>query len=465
MQHHSPTTLRRFAAACLIAGSLTVVACVGGFSGEVGDWWDGRGPVVPHATFPGDCALCHTAEDWHTLRADFAYDHQAETGVALNGAHSEAQCLRCHNDRGPVHTFSSQGCAGCHGDVHGGRLGDRCLDCHSEQDWQPSGQLAEHARTRFPLFGAHAAATCDRCHEGIGAGVFDPLSTECINCHQSDLVAAVSPDHQAEGWTQSCEECHRATTWSEEGFIHGFFPLTGGHATRCEDCHASNDFSPLPSDCAQCHLELFAQPDDPDHVALELPQDCERCHENVAWAPAGFDHSWVTRACADCHLDEFFTVQEPNHTLWGYSQNCEDCHNTEVWGQAAFDHAAQADGCEQCHLQDYLGTEDPKHQLWGYPRTCELCHHQFTSFPPADHRHEGVVDGCVGCHWQDYLTATEPDHAGLGFPLECQFCHIPDITWEIGAPGRDGRDFRRIQRPPVEGRAPAKGRRGGKVVD
>src|SRR5690348_14958411 len=59
-------------------------------------WNARRGPVVPHDTFPRDCSLCHTGSTWNSIRADFTFDHGKETGVVLEGAHAQAECLRCH---------------------------------------------------------------------------------------------------------------------------------------------------------------------------------------------------------------------------------------------------------------------------------------------------------------------------------------------------------------------------------
>ena len=68
--------------------------------------------MLPHDTFPADCKLCHMGQGWNTLTDDFAFDHEKETGVPLVGAHDQARCLLCHNDRGPVELFASKGCAG-----------------------------------------------------------------------------------------------------------------------------------------------------------------------------------------------------------------------------------------------------------------------------------------------------------------------------------------------------------------
>ena len=87
----------------LVASALLAAACVGGGvvghvadgdaawrdrQGAVSDWWNERGLVVPHETFPADCTLCHVRGSWTEMRDDFAFDHLAETGVALEGAHA-----------------------------------------------------------------------------------------------------------------------------------------------------------------------------------------------------------------------------------------------------------------------------------------------------------------------------------------------------------------------------------------
>ncbi|MEZ5977279.1 MAG: hypothetical protein R3F34_03575 [Planctomycetota bacterium] len=195
----------------------SLVACAlqrtGGL--EVHRWWAGLGPVVPHESFPEDCSLCHVGDTWNTLRADFEFDHEERTGVPLLGAHSAAQCLRCHNDRGPVQTFVQRGCAGCHEDVHQGHLGTNCSECHEQNTWRAVGQVERHSRTRFPLTGVHAVTSCQRCHPGVDSGRVAPTSTECVSCHLDNLNSAVVPDHFAFGWVNDCGRCHLPTTWQE----------------------------------------------------------------------------------------------------------------------------------------------------------------------------------------------------------------------------------------------------------
>lgn len=210
-------SLRTRLAAALVPLALLIAACTltGPDAVEQHLWWSGLGPVVPHESFPGDCSLCHQGTGWQTLRADFDFDHGAQTGVALEGAHRQASCLRCHNDRGPVATFARAGCGGCHEDVHMGQLGSDCERCHQQWTWRPEGQVALHNRTRFPLVGVHAVTACWRCHPGSEAGKFLPTDTECLTCHRDDLLRAVNPPHIALGYVDRCDRCHLPLTWDQ----------------------------------------------------------------------------------------------------------------------------------------------------------------------------------------------------------------------------------------------------------
>jgi len=211
---------RRRAVAIVAGLTFVIMACVvqGPGEGERHRWWAGLGPVLPHDSFPADCSLCHVGQEWNTLNPEFEFDHEAETGYALVGAHQRAQCLRCHNDRGPVAMFAKQGCVGCHEDFHYGELSQDCTNCHNQRTWWPQAQVEKHNRTRFPLTGAHVAVACHRCHPGAFVGNFLPTDTDCITCHNRDLQVAVNPPHIALGWVDGCDNCHPTTDWSHGKF-------------------------------------------------------------------------------------------------------------------------------------------------------------------------------------------------------------------------------------------------------
>ncbi|HED66380.1 MAG TPA: hypothetical protein ENJ09_12605 [Planctomycetes bacterium] len=208
-------TTGKSVAAALLGVTFLVVACAVQRPSDLAQhrWWRGLGPVLPHDSFPMECTTCHAGGDWGTLVEDFSFDHEQETGVALEGAHENAQCLRCHNDRGPVAAFAAVGCLGCHDDAHFGELGEDCEQCHDQRTWRPRGQIEMHARTRFPLVGVHAATSCRRCHVGAEVGNFVPTDTECLTCHRDDYARATN--HPGLGYVDRCDRCHLPTNWNQ----------------------------------------------------------------------------------------------------------------------------------------------------------------------------------------------------------------------------------------------------------
>ena len=439
---------------------LCALACAVGSLGrgvERQQWDDQRGPVVPHDTFPADCALCHEGSSWQRVREDFSFDHLAETGVALQGAHDEAECLRCHNDRGPVERFASRGCVGCHDDVHQGKLGKGCGDCHDADraTWEVREPIALHQKTRFPLVGAHVTTACFECHPGAQVGNFQRTDTRCTSCHQDDLLLATSPDHQAQGWVDDCQDCHIPTTWGGGGFNHAAFPLNGAHAAlACDACHAGGVFQGTPSACVACHQREYDATANPDHGLAGFPTTCETCHNTTAWQPATFDHSSfpLTGAhaqqscnachangvfegtpdeCVACHLDDYQNADDPDHEAKNFPTDCRLCHNTVDWGDASFSHQGVTQGCVQCHLKDYNGATDPNHAALGLPTTCEQCHTSTSDWNQATFSHRGIAQACAACHLADYNAATDPNHAAAGFPTTCETCH-DTVDWDNG---------------------------------
>jgi hypothetical protein len=308
-------------------------------------WNKQWGPLVPHRTFPGDCGICHVTDGWDVIREDFSFDHEAETGHALEGAHTTAACLRCHNDRGPVTAYLSRGCGGCHPDPHASALGLDCQNCHGQLDWTPTGLIAEHARTRFHLVAAHAVAPCESCHLQAAIGQYRGAPLQCEFCHQRNLARATSPNHTANGWTTNCERCHTPTGWAGSDFEHYFFPLTGAHATLdCGLCHTGGTFQGLSSDCYACHSADF--PRGPDHVPLNFPQNCEQCHNTTAWSPASFVHTFPLVG---------------NHNV-----NCDLCHT----GGTTTTFNCLGPGCHD----DQPETDDDHKDVSGYTYSSPACY-------------------------------------------------------------------------------------------
>lgn len=292
------------------------------------EWRESRGPVVPHDNFPADCTLCHAKGSWHEIRKDMVFDHEKETGVPMRGAHAQAQCLRCHNDRGAVGLFAKQGCSGCHQDIHRGRLGIKCTTCHSEDNWNPTGIYALHAQTRFPLTGIHVGVACFRCHPAAESGQFIGADPRCEACHRNDAVQAKAMDHVAGGMLTNCQQCHSQGTWS------GANPHTGNF-----------------SNCVRCHQATFDAQNlkDPGHAANGT--NCGACHNTQTWAGGVHTHIFNqfhhnNGTCTNCHTP-------PNYA--NFSCILGGCHpkpdtdaKHEPQNAPGYQYVSQS--CYQCHM-------------------------------------------------------------------------------------------------------------------
>lgn len=210
------------------------------------------------------CATCHSPASWKAI----TFDHDRSTRFALRGAHRRVPCAACHVR--PVASFKPpMSCVGCHQrkDVHRGALGRDCARCHSNDRWRPAAAF-NHARTRFPLTGAHTRLTCARCH---GDNSFRAAGTTCASCH-ADTV------HKGSfGSPAKCAACHNTAKWTGAAFDHNAtrFPLRGRHARLvCSACHVRPARTvKLSTSCVACH-----KADDPHEG--RFGNRCETCHTN-----------------------------------------------------------------------------------------------------------------------------------------------------------------------------------------
>jgi DnaJ-class molecular chaperone len=224
--------------------------------------------------FSQDCAPCHTATAWATAR----FNHDA-SGFPLTGAHRAATCTQCHGDG--VYTGKSTACVSCHQQDYNGTSNPNhgtsgfntdCTTCHTTVNW-----TFDHARTPFPLTGAHIAATCQQCH---GDGVYVGKPTTCVSCHQANYDATSNPIHSAAGFPTTCQTCHTTSTWAGATFNHTWFPMSHGGARQCSDCHTSStDYSVFS--CTVCHTQSQT---DSHHSGVRgyvyNSTNCYSCHRN-----------------------------------------------------------------------------------------------------------------------------------------------------------------------------------------
>ncbi len=290
-----------------------------------------RNPDHVQAGFPRDCTACHTMVSWSGAK----FDHAAQARFPLTGAHGVASCVQCH--LAGKFSGTARDCNGCHlvdferaanPDHKRGRFSTSCETCHNTSTWQ--GASFDHNLSRFPLTGAHAAASCAQCHAN---GRYTGTPAECFNCHRPAFEATRNPNHAAAGFPQDCAVCHTSVRWEGAAFDHNArtrFQLTGAHTgVACSQCHAGNRFAGTPQQCAGCHLADFQKTTNPNHAAAGFSQDCTICHTVTQWKGASFDHSRtrfpLTGAhagaeCARCHVNGQYT---------GLSSQCVSCHLTD----------------------------------------------------------------------------------------------------------------------------------------
>ena len=147
------------------------------------------------------CEACHDERGWSE---DVHFDHDLAR-FPLVGMHTIAACEACH----PTSRYreTPRDCIACHraDDVHEGRLGDACVECHSPEGWS-RWEFDHGARTRFVLDGAHEGLDCEGCHVRGGVDVPKPRM-ECVACHEKD-------DVHGGAFGPACQRCHDTSNFS-----------------------------------------------------------------------------------------------------------------------------------------------------------------------------------------------------------------------------------------------------------
>lgn len=282
-----------------------------------------------HGGSNGDqCDSCHSVEGWDQV--DF---NHADTEFPLIGKHDDIPCNACHVD-GLDAKETPKTCVACHAneDVHLGRNGEQCENCHNTVRWQKL--IFNHQKdTDFPLTGQHADLSCTQCHAG---SVHDPLPRDCASCHAAD-------DIHNDPEMQLCATCHNTNDWKViTKFDHDFtsFPLNGMHqVVPCHSCHIGNQFTSTETECASCHSG------DDIHQG-SVGSSCDQCHTPNAWDIWQFNHDehvgyaltgkHDNLSCDSCHA----LGSEPGDT----SSVCGSCHGDQDIHNGRF-----GEHCGRCH--------------------------------------------------------------------------------------------------------------------
>lgn len=422
------------------------------------------------------CKHCHT--DHKGRRFDIVlldpetFDH-GQTDFALEGAHVNAACARCHVPGAAFRQARSR-CIDCHrpDDPHRGRLGGECHTCHEPARWLKLKPF-DHDATRFPLTGGHTKVACKSCH---GGEIYAGLGRRCVTCHSIQDV------HKGR-FGDKCESCHTPRKWADILFDHGRdtnFELTGKHArTKCASCHKGHIYKEkLTTACIACHRRA-------DPHGGQLGAQCDDCHGTDGWrTQVAFDHD-VTNfpliglhsvvPCEDCHTSHKYKDAKPacaachrdRFHAGRLGPECETCHNPNGWRRWRFDHNRQTRyplagrhvgvKCHACHKTKAVKTprldtrciachrRDDIHE-GRFQTACRNCH-GVNGWRPArfDHNRQTrfTLDGaharvgCHGCHRQRNAPTAKLDTACIAchgkddvhrgqFGRKCDQCHITD---------------------------------------
>lgn len=286
-----------------------------------------------------ECGACHTEKSWKEMAK---FDHD-KTAFPLLGKHDDIKCDACHKSAN--YKEAPKECVACHrkDDKHEGTLGDKCGACHGEKDWKTTTGRFDHAKSKFPLTGGHAAAKvkCADCHRDIRS--YRKTPSDCFSCHEKD-------DKHQKQLGRECAQCHVDRNWKTiVRFDHGLtrFPLLGAHfKVECKDCHTTPRFKDAKIECVACHLKA-------DKHKNKLGPACEQCHNARSWKTWSFDHDKRTRypldgkhvglACDLCHTRPAVDGKVVTSTQCvachaksdvhdgSYGRQCQQCHVSAGW--------------------------------------------------------------------------------------------------------------------------------------
>jgi len=260
---------------------------------------------------------------------------------------------------------------------------------------------------------------CQRCHRGPKWITHEEALALCMECHDSQIVAA-------EVWHNHCLSCHQFANYKEKyaSSVHILREL-------CQDCHgldsviytAFDPSSPHDVTCANCHH--------PHKTSLVVGgKICKDCHKDIAKLTTVANK--VHGSCLVCHT--------PHSPMKPSSELCSKCHNagSDILVHNVPAHPKDCLACHQahfttpeignkaclvCHDDTYYGGESnlPKQH-----RDCNNCHY------PSDFVYRGDKV-CVSCHGQTKNVLTN-----ASLPKEhtrCTTCHKPHqwyANYELG---------------------------------
>lgn len=365
-------------------------------------------------TLGAECGDCHNTKTFNPAEK---FDHNTAK-FKLTGAHLKVECKDCHkieirnNKSFQVFTgLQFGGCVDCHTDIHKGRFGQVCEDCHSTSSFMRIKNIEkfDHSKTNYPLLGRHQFLNCTDCHKSSLSS--KPKYEKCLDCHEDFHKG----DFVSNGIVKDCAECHL-----ESGFLPSIytlelhqktrFPLTGSHlALPCVYCHKTNDeyhFKFTNVGCIQCHDNIHK-----GFISVKFLSDdnCNECHKTTLWSEIEFDHNRTgfklegkheQILCSFCHIKK--TEKALSQNFINLSTVCESCHKDVHFNQFKIEGVTD---CSRCH--GFINWEPSKfdHSKTQFPLEgghskvkCEGCHKEIETPVGKFIKYKFEETKCINCH-------------------------------------------------------------------
>ncbi len=387
------------------------------------------------------CKSCHTEHKGREARIveldKKKFDHN-KTDYVLKGKHEKTDCEKCHVE-GKKYREAASDCNSCHkkDDEHKGKLGPKCGDCHTENNWKEA--RFDHDTTKFPLKGKHVDVKCADCHKNNN---YKETPKTCFACHRG---IDEKKGHKGQ-YGEKCETCHNDKAWKPSTFNHDVdtkYALRGKHQkTACKDCHTGNLYKEKTSqECYACHKK-------DDKHKESLGKNCASCHTEKNWKDIPkFDHDksdfpllgkHAKVECKECHKSTMYK-EAPKDCYSCHSKDdkhqknlgpkCGDCHNERDWKttEGLFKHERTKFPLKNAHAKPELKCASCHKDLTSFrntPLDCLSCHKK-------DDKHEGQLGAkCETCHNDKVWKDVRFDHGLSRFPLtgghlivKCKACH------------------------------------------
>lgn len=403
-----------------------------------------------------DCISCHADDDAHDGALgkrcqdchiegfpwqQVLFDHNKQSTFELEGRHLVVACARCHTSAPKQYKPTPVRCADCHAqqDIHGGKLGQDCAQCHDASGGAP---LFDHNRmTDYTLEGAHARANCLGCHaEGEGAAkklspTFAVVGSHCADCHGDPhglrTGARCAGCHDTESFNHAAGKVGGGDIEAVPGAVpadsavlgevdHSGGPAGAGGsepAAQALDMSGPIEAPPAPHQpgAGSADERATAAPHAPPDVAGIAPVmvaaplrdayhdhppfslagaharlECQRCHGGSG------DLQGSGQMCATCHMEDDVHASS-------LGPQCGRCHNVTAFVPARFSHTQVGFTLAGSHRM----------------LACNRCH--------AAGAYAGISGACIACHADDAARVRTVDHAGF-LSQSCIACHN-QVTW------------------------------------